>query len=204
MENGQGRYFGYYYEVIKKEKVIIRFHRRTPSLLRPVMANKLAIGALAAAAVAAAPALAQEAPSPSPGSHQALRVCADAARENALEGCEALKGLLEAQDVAIECVVLDGCLEAEGPLTKVRLGSAGPQATQMIYCILRIENRSLLSAILRSARARENSHADRPPQLSWGRTGLPMGRLRPRRSYNSHSTVPHHSCTYSQTCISLS
>ena len=32
------------------------------------MANKLAIGALAAAAVAAAPALAQEAPSPSPGS----------------------------------------------------------------------------------------------------------------------------------------
>ena len=68
MENGQGRYFGYYYEVIKKEKVIIRFHRRTPSLLRPVMANKLAIVALAAAAVAAAPALAQEAPSPSPGS----------------------------------------------------------------------------------------------------------------------------------------
>ena len=101
------------------------------------MANKLAIGALAAAAVAAAPALAQEAPSPSPG-HQALRVCADSARENALEGCEALKGLLEAQDVAIECVVADGCLEAEGPLIKVRPGSAGPQATQMIYCILRI------------------------------------------------------------------
>ena len=98
------------------------------------MANKLAIGALAAAAVAAAPALAQDAPSPSPGSHQALRVCADAARENALEGCEALKGLLEAQDVAIECVVADGCLEAEGPLIKVRPGSAGPQATQMIYC----------------------------------------------------------------------
>ena len=116
------------------------------------MANKLAIGALAAAAVAAAPALAQEAPSPSPGSHQALRVCADAARENALEGCEALKGLLEAQDVAIECVVLDGCLEAEGPLAKVRLGSAGPQATQMIYCILRIEKRSS-SAILRYFRA---------------------------------------------------
>ena len=102
------------------------------------MANKLAIGALAAAAVAAAPALAQEAPSPSPG-HQALRVCADSARENALEGCEALKGLLEAQDVAIECVVADGCLEAEGPLIKVRPGSAGPQATQMIYCILRAD-----------------------------------------------------------------
>ena len=150
------------------------------------MANKLAIGALAAAAVAAAPALAQEAPSPSPG-HQALRVCADAARENALEGCEALKGLLEAKDVAIECVVADGCLEAEGPLIKVRPGSAGPQATQMIYCILRIDPRSK-SAILRSF-ARENSHADRPPQLSWGRTGLPMGRLRPRRSYNSHSTT---------------
>ena len=171
------------------------------------MANKLAIGALAAAAVAAAPALAQEAPSPSPGSHQALRVCADAARENALEGCEELKKVLSnsayqnaylAQEVAIECVVLDGCLEADGPLIKVRPGSAGPQATQMIYCILRIEKRSL-SAILRSfafsrharacARARENSHADRPPQLSWGRTGLPMGRLRPRRSYNSHSTT---------------
>ena len=112
------------------------------------MANKLAIGALAAAAVAAAPALAQEAPSPSPG-HQALRVCADSARENALEGCEALKGLLEAQDVAIECVVADGCLEAEGPLIKVRPGSAGPQATQMIYCILRI-NQGSKSAILRS------------------------------------------------------
>ena len=154
---------------------------------------KLAIGALAAAAVAAAPALAQEAPSPSPGSHQALRVCADTARTNALEGCEALKGLLEAQDVAIECVVADGCLEAEGPLIKVRPGSAGPQATQMIYCILRINQRSK-SAILRSF-ARENSHADRPPQLSWGRTGLPMGRLRPRRSYTRHSTwVPHHAC----------
>ena len=107
------------------------------------MANKLAIGALAAAAVASAPALAQEAPSPSPGSHQALRVCADAARENALEGCEELKKVLSnsayqnaylAQEVAIECVVLDGCLEADGPLIKVRPGSAGPQATQMIYC----------------------------------------------------------------------
>ena len=93
------------------------------------MANKLAIGALAAAAVAAAPALAQEAPSPSPGSHQALRVCVDAARENALEGCEELKKVLSeynsdlpylAQEVAIECVVLDGCLEADGPLIKVR------------------------------------------------------------------------------------
>merc|ERR1719149_297352 len=91
------------------------------------MANKLAIGALAAAAVAAAPALAQEAPSPSPGSHQALRVCVDAARENALEGCEELKKVLSnsayqnaylAQEVAIECVVLDGCLEADGPLIK--------------------------------------------------------------------------------------
>ena len=47
-----------------------------------------------------------------------------------------------AKDVAIECVVADGCLEAEGPLIKVRLGSAGPQATQMIYCILRIDPRS--------------------------------------------------------------
>ena len=112
------------------------------------MANKLAIGALAAAAVAAAPALAQEAPSPSPGSHQALRVCVDAARENALEGCEELKKVLSnsayqnaylAQEVAIECVVLDGCLEADGPLIKVRPGSAGPQATQMIYCILRTD-----------------------------------------------------------------
>ena len=103
------------------------------------MANKLAIVALAAAAVAAAPALAQEAPSPSPGSQsQALRVCADAARENALEGCEALKGLLEAQDVAIdtECVELDVCRR---PRDKVRPGSAGPQATQMIYCILRTD-----------------------------------------------------------------
>ena len=106
------------------------------------MANKLAIGALAAAAVAAAPALAQEAPSPSPGSHQALRVCVDAARENALEGCEELKKVLSeynsdlpylAQEVAIECVVLDGCLEADGPLIKVRPSNARPQTTQMIY-----------------------------------------------------------------------
>jgi hypothetical protein len=37
--------------------------------------------------------------------------------------------------------------------------------------------------------------------LSWGRTGLPMGRLRPRRSYNSHSdTVPHHSCMHVFPC----
>ena len=166
------------------------------------MANKLAIVALAAAAVAAAPALAQEAPSPSPGltPNMYLRVCDDAAGPNAfLEGCEVLshQGLLVPQDVAIdtECVELDVCRR---PRDKVRPGSAGPQATQMIYCILRIEKRSL-SAILRSfafsrharacARARENSHADRPPQLSWGRTGLPMGRLRPRRSYNSHSTT---------------
>ena len=137
------------------------------------MANKLAIGALAAAAVAAAPALAQDAPSPSPG-HQALRVCADAARENALEGCEALKGLLEAQDVAIECVVADGCLEAEGPLIKVRPGSAGPQATQMIYCILRIEKRSLSAILYAPARANIPSQTGRR-SCRGGAQGYPWG-----------------------------
>jgi hypothetical protein len=100
-------------------------------------------------------------------------------------------------------VVLDDCLDV-----KVRPGSAGPQATQMIYCILRTDPYLRSFAFSRyaraCARARENSHADRPPQLSWGRTGLPMGRLRPRRSYNSHSTppVPHHSCTYSHCAYS--
>ena len=101
--------------------MIILSHRRPPSLLRPVMANKLAIVALAAAAVAAAPALAQEAPSPSPGSQQALRVCDDAAGPfwtvfvPFLEGCEVLshQGLLVPQDVAIdtECVELADCLD---------------------------------------------------------------------------------------------
>ena len=151
------------------------------------MANKLAIIALAAAAVAAAPALAQEAPSPSPGltPNMYLRVCDDAAGPNAfLEGCEELHVAQESWGFIVEgkfCVVLDDCLDV-----KVRPGSAGPQATQMIYCILRIEKRSLSARAC--ARAREHSHADRPPQLSWGRTGLPMGR--PRRSYNSHSTCP--------------
>ena len=147
------------------------------------MANKLAIGALAAAAVAAAPALAQEAPSPSPGSHQALRVCVDAARENALEGCEELKKVLSnsayqnaylAKDVAIECVVADGCLEAEGPLIKVRLGSAGPQATQMIYCILRIEKRSLSAILYAPARANIPSQTGRR-SCRGGAQGYPWG-----------------------------
>ena len=98
------------------------------------MANKLAIVALAAVAVAAAPALARgRGGGRRPRPRQALRVCVDAAGENAfLEGCEVLshQGLLVPQDVAIdtECVELDVCRR---PRDKVRPGSAGPQATRL-------------------------------------------------------------------------
>ena len=150
------------------------------------MANKLAIVALAAVAVAAAPALARgRGGGRRPRPRQALRVCVDAAGENAfLEGCEVLshQGLLVPQDVAIdtECVELDVCRR---PRDKVRPGSAGPQATQMIYCILRIDPRSK-SAILRSfftdTRAPAPARAKIPTQTGrrscrGGAQGYPWG-----------------------------
>ena len=139
------------------------------------MANKLAIIALAAAAVAAAPALAQEAPSPSPGltPNMYLRVCDDAAGPNAfLEGCEELHVAQESWGFIVEgkyCVVLDDCLDV-----KVRPGSAGPQATQMIYCILRIEKRSLSAILYAPARAKVPTQTGRR-SCRGGAQGYPWG-----------------------------
>ena len=176
------------------------------------MANKLAIIALAAAAVAAAPALARgRGGGRRPRPRQALRVCVDAAGENAfLEGCEVLshQGLLVPQDVAIdtECVELADCLD----LTQGSPRERRATSDAMIYCILRIEKRSL-SAILRSfftdTRAPAPARAKIPTQTGrrscrGGAQGYPWGACAQGEAI-IHSTVPHHSCTYSHLRIPM-
>ena len=144
--------------------MIILSHRRPPSLLRPVMANKLAIVALAAAAVAAAPALAQEAPSPSPGSQQALRVCEGhpAGPDKFLAGCEELHVAQESWGFIVDgkfCVVLDDCLDLTQGSPRER------RATSDADDLLHPANRSL-SAILRffTIRARLRPRARKFPR----------------------------------------